>query len=209
MIYSVMSRSFDSNCYIVRGEKTAVVDSGINPRPVLEKVGELGSGIDFLIDTHCHFDHVGGNAEILEKTNAKLCVHGLGAEFLEEGDSSRVLANWFSAKLPKMKVDVRLSDGEEIDLGDIRLEVLHTPGHTVDGICLYEPESKSLFSGDTLFADGVGRTDLAGGSIQDLEKSLRRLLDLHRRCGVEALYPGHGPQGSGDDIEKVYDMFFR
>ncbi|MBN2014674.1 MAG: MBL fold metallo-hydrolase [Candidatus Altiarchaeota archaeon] len=208
MIYPVLSESFDSNCYIVVGEKTAVIDSGINPGPVLQRIDELGVGVDFLINTHCHFDHVGGNKRILERTKARLCVHELGVEFLEKGDKERLLAHWFSAEAPKMKVDVRLVDGQRMDLGKTTLEIMHTPGHTIEGICLYEPESKSLFSGDTVFADGIGRVDLSGGSMSELEKSLLRILDLHRREGIDVLYPGHGSIGSGDDIEKAYNMFF-
>ncbi len=208
MVYCIMSQSIDSNCYIICGRKTALIDSGINPAPIFEKITEAGIGIDYLINTHSHFDHVSGNAQIKEKTGAVLCIYESGADVLETGDDRKALADWFNGTLSEISVDVRLSDGQKIDLGGINLEVIHTPGHTEDSICLYEPETKSLFSGDTVFADGVGRTDLPGGSLQDLKESLERLMDLHSTRGVAIIYPGHGPVGYGDDIKRIYHIYF-
>ena len=95
-----------------------------------------------------------------------------------------------------------------IDLGKVRLEVIHTQGHTQGSICLYEPKSKSLFSGDTIFSDGIGRVDLPGGDWIKLKKSIERLLNLHRSSSIEKIYPGHGSIGSGDDIERIYRIYF-
>lgn len=208
MIYPIMSTSFDSNCYIIKSKKVALIDSGIDPTKILKKIDELGTGIDFLINTHCHYDHIAGDLRIKEKTNAKICVHKIDAEFMESNNKEGTLADLFGGKFSKVKIDLKLTDGQIIDLGKIKLEVIHTPGHTQGSICLYEPKSKSLFSGDTIFSDGVGRTDLPGGDWINLKKSLERLLNLHRRSGVEKIYPGHGPIGNGDDIEKVYHAYF-
>jgi hydroxyacylglutathione hydrolase len=208
MIYSLFSVSDESNCFIVSGKKTAVIDAGINPAALLRKVEELGLGVDYLINTHCHYDHVGGDYLFINRTGAKLCVHEEGACALESGDAERILSGLFSSRMPKLRVDVRLADGQLLDLDGVVLEVLHTPGHTREGICLYEPNSKSLFSGDTVFSDGVGRTDFAGGSMNELKKSLEKLLRLHEERGVEVIYPGHGPEGEGDDIIRAYEEYF-
>ncbi len=208
MIYPIMSTSFDSNCYIIKSKRVALIDSGIDPTKILKKIEELGTGIDFLINTHCHYDHIGGDLWIKEKTNANICVHGLDAGFMESGNRNGTLAELFGGKSSEIKIDTKLVEGQVIDLGKIRLEVIHTPGHTPGSICLYEPKSKSLFSGDTVFSCGVGRTDLPGGDWINLQKSLEKLLDLHRRSGVAKIYPGHGPIGNGNDIEKVYRAYF-
>jgi len=208
MIYAIMSTSFDSNCYIIKSKKVALVDSGINPEKILRKINELSIGIDFLINTHCHYDHIAGDLRIKEKTNAKICVHKIDAESMEGNNKEETLAYLFGCKFSGIKIDLKLTDGQMIDLGKVRLEVIHTPGHTQGSICLYEPKSKSLFSGDTIFSDGIGRVDLPGGDWIKLKKSIERLLNLHRSSGVEKIYPGHGSIGSGDDIERIYRVYF-
>jgi hydroxyacylglutathione hydrolase len=209
MIYPVMGKSVDSNCYLIKSDKVAVIDAGIDPTRVLEKIDELGVDVDFLVNTHCHYDHVGGNLLVKEKTNARICVHELDAGFMEKGDGRRILADLFGSGFLKVKPDLKLTDGQIIDLGGVKLEVVHTPGHTPGSICLYESKSKSLFSGDTIFSNGIGRTDLPGGDWKALRKSVEKLLNLHRKEGVEKIYPGHGPAGRGDDIEKIYLAYFR
>lgn len=209
MIYSLFSSSSESNCFIVSGKKTAVIDAGINPSALLRKVEELELGVDYLINTHCHYDHVGGDFLFINRTGAKLCVHEEGACALEGAENGRILSSLFYSRMPKLKVDVRLVDKQILDLGGVVLEVLHTPGHTREGICLYEPNSKSLFSGDTVFSDGVGRTDFEGGSMNELKKSIEKLLRLNEERGVEVIYPGHGPEGEGDDIMRAYEEYFQ
>jgi glyoxylase-like metal-dependent hydrolase (beta-lactamase superfamily II) len=209
MIHPLFSPSSESNCYIVSGKKTAVIDAGINPSALLRKVEELGLGVDYLINTHCHFDHVGGDYLLMNRTGAKLCVHEEGAAALEGAENGRILSSLFYSKMPKLKVGVRLVDGQILDLGDVTLEVFHTPGHAREAVCLYEPKSKSLFSGDTVFSDGIGRTDFTGGSMDDMKKSLQKLMRLHEERGVETIYPGHGPEGDGDDIIRAYEEYFQ
>jgi hydroxyacylglutathione hydrolase len=208
MIHAIMSASFDSNCYIIRDKKAALIDSGIDPSRILKRIGELGTGIDFLINTHCHYDHIDGDLRIKEKTNALICIHELDAGLMEKGDMEGTLAALFGGKIPKIDIDIKLVDGQIIDLGEIKLEVVHTPGHTPGSICLYEPKSRSLFSGDTVFSDGVGRTDLEGGDWETLQRSIEKLLDLYRDSGIDKIYPGHGPVGSGADIERIYRAYF-
>lgn len=205
MIYPIISSSYESNCYLIVGKQTALIDSGIDPAGIFKKIDGLHIRIDFLINTHCHYDHTGGDLEVARKTNAKICVHKDDAEAMEKGDADRILFDLLEGGI---KVDMKFVGGEIIDLGGLRLDIIHTPGHTPGGICIYEPKSKSLFSGDTIFSDGIGRTDFAGGSLSDLKKSMEKILEIKRKSGIDKLYPGHGPIGSGDDIERIYEEYF-
>jgi len=135
-------------------------------------------------------------------------IHEDDAEAVEKGLDEFVLAGLFGEGPVKIKVSKRLKKGDVVNLEGSNLEVIHTPGHTPGSICLYEPKSKSLLTGDTVFADGVGRTDFPGGSIEELRKSIERLIKLKETRGVKKIYPGHGPTADGDSIKKVYDMFF-
>ena len=207
MIYPLFSDGSECNCFLVVGAKAAVVDAG-SPQSVLRKISELGIGINYLLTTHYHFDHVLGLAELRAKTGAKVVAHEADASFLEAGDNSRILSGLFGVGFNKVPVDWKLKGGESIDLGGLLLEVIHTPGHTPGGVCFYEPVSKTLFSGDTVFADGVGRTDFPGGSLGDLKSSVQKLLKLHSERGVDIFYPGHGPPGKGSDLRGIYDEYF-
>lgn len=122
----------------------------------------------YIINTHGHFDHVQGNPWLARKSGAKVAIH--------EADSSRL----------DVPPDVILHGGEILQLGDLGVEVIHTPGHTPGGICLHV--EGNLFTGDTLFVGGYGRTDLDGGSDANLFKSLRRLGELD---GNVKIFPGH------------------
>ncbi|MEJ8542068.1 MBL fold metallo-hydrolase [Methanothermobacter wolfeii] len=180
-ITAIEGALFDSNVYIIAD--TAVdTGTGMDPRSLLGRMNEAGiepSSIKHIVNTHCHFDHTGGN----HLFDADIAVHRLDAEALRTGDDKRTVAYMFSASSEPMEVAVELDDGDFI--GDF--EVIHTPGHTPGSICLYD--GKSLISGDTVFANGgFGRVDV-GGDINDLSESIKKL----RRLDVDNLLPGHGP----------------
>jgi len=208
MIYPIFSISEGSNCYLIKDKKVALIDSGINPEVVIEKINKLNIGIDFIINTHCHYDHVAGNLEIKRKTNAKILAHEIDAEAMERGDDKYILAYLFSDKSIRIDVDIKLYDKDKVSLGSSELEVIHTPGHTRGSICLYEEKSRSLFSGDVIFAFGIGRTDFPGGNSEELKKSIEKLIEFHNKYGIDKIYPGHGPLFSGDEIERVYELYF-
>jgi hydroxyacylglutathione hydrolase len=208
VIHSLLSDSMESNAYVVVADRVCVIDPGINAERVLKRGREYNIRIDVLINTHCHFDHVGANPGILGAGSVEALCHVSDAEALVRGDGSMQLANLFGVEAVMHGVDQRLQEGDAIDLGGVRLEVLHTPGHTPGSISLYEPGSKSLFTGDTVFADGVGRTDFKGGSWDELKESVKRLADFVAEREVERVYPGHGPVGSGEDVARVYDRYF-
>lgn len=207
MIYPILSSDYRSNCYLITDKEVALIDSG-NPPIVIKKIDELNIEIDYLINTHCHYDHISGLLEIKEKTGGKVLAHEIDSEAIESGSKDKILSNIFGVNYHKLQVDIKLVDGDSISLGNLNLQVIHTPGHTMGSICLYEPKSKALFSGDTIFVDSIGRTDLPGGNWNDLKESIERLTKLYHKSGIKTLYPGHGPLGSGEDIEKIYKIYF-
>jgi len=155
VIYPILSNSFESNAFIITGEKACIIDPGINPRRVLSKFDEFNIVVDVLINTHCHYDHCACNAKILENKGIDLVLHEIDATAIEKGDENYILSTLFGKDIEGIKVDLKVVDGQTIDLGDVKLEIIHTPGHTMGSICIYEPDSKSLFTGDTLFREGI------------------------------------------------------
>ncbi len=174
---------YDANAYLVEG--TVLVDVGMDGRAViseLEKHIQL-KRLETIILTHCHYDHSGGAGYVAEATGAKIAIHKDDAPLLNNAIASA--SRLFGESAPSILPDIILSGGEVFG----KLEVIHTPGHTPGGICLYDAESKTLFSGDTVFQDGsFGRTDLYGGNAAQLIESIKKLSLLD----VSVMYPGHG-----------------
>ena len=184
---------FDSSIYLVVGERTMLVDagSGLGHRNVADAIRSiLGErNLDMVVATHCHYDHVGGLAAIVEEFGCEAYAGELDAQSIRDADDRYTLASAFDGVV--RPVDVRdLKDGDVLDLGDSRFRVISTPGHTRGSICLYDEASGALISGDTLFETGVGRTDFAGGSMTDL----RRYLTVLSNIDIRELYPGHGKE---------------
>lgn len=138
-----------------------------------------------IVSTHGHWDHVGDNAAVAAETGARIAVHPADRDALVDPKPL-----WAPFEIPPSVPAVELADGGEIRFGEIRLRVLHTPGHTAGSVCLVEPDGGLLFSGDTLFAGGWGRVDLPGGSAEAMAESIARLTELENRVTV---LPGHGP----------------
>ncbi|MFH1126382.1 MAG: MBL fold metallo-hydrolase [Candidatus Altiarchaeota archaeon] len=207
-VLCLMSGSFGSNCYVIVDDIVAVVDPGLMIDAVLKRTRELHIVDLLFINTHCHYDHLGCIPELMKALKGDYLIHEKDAASVEDGLDEFLLAGLFDQPAFKLKVSRKLKEGDVINLGKTSLEVVHTPGHTPGSICLYEPVGKSLFTGDTIFADGVGRTDLPGGSTIELKKSIEKLIQLKENRGVKKVYPGHGPVGDGGCIERVYEMFF-
>lgn len=179
-----------TNCYIVWCENTkkaVVIDPGGNPDRILAAVQKEGLNVEAVINTHGHADHVLANTKVQEATGAPLWIHAADAEML--GSGSRNLSAFLGGATSCGTADRRLSDGEVLQIGEFSLKVLHTPGHTPGGICLLA--DRTVFVGDTLFAESIGRTDFPGGSYAQLIQSIKdKLMALADDVKV---YPGHGP----------------
>ncbi len=195
------------NCYILGCEESregVVIDAGGSVDKVLARITKLGLKIKYLIDTHGHFDHVGGNRAFLEATGARLLIHKndvfLLSNAVEAGRSFGVVVE------NSPEPDDFLADGMVIEFGQQSLQVMHTPGHSPGGCCFYSRDANAVFTGDTLFNGSVGRTDFPGGSMEALLKSIRdRLMALPEDAKV---YPGHGPS-STIAIERFSNPYVR
>ncbi len=185
---------FASNCYIVSVESNKdgiIIDPGDEAKNILQKVSDLGLDIKLIVLTHGHIDHVGALKDIKEATGAEVAIHIDDAKSLSgwRGLLKSVLVPGLSYPVPPSP-DRLLGDGDSLDADDLHFEVLHTPGHTPGCICLLG--EGVVFSGDTLFNYGIGRTDLPGGDYNQLIESIRtRLMVLPDDTVV---YPGHGPE---------------
>ncbi|MBM7556284.1 MBL fold metallo-hydrolase [Halanaerobacter jeridensis] len=190
--------NMESNAYIVADEDTTeaiVIDPGGSAEKILKALEEKELDLKLIINTHGHIDHIAANEKILAETNAQLLVHEADANFLTNPELN--LSSFMAEKLISPAADRVLEAGGEINCGEISLEVIHTPGHTKGSICLLGADV--LFSGDTLFARGVGRTDLPTGSRSKLNQSLEKIVELDDEIMV---YPGHGPSATLAEVKE-------
>ncbi|MDD5807086.1 MAG: MBL fold metallo-hydrolase [Eggerthellales bacterium] len=183
---------YATNCYVVATPQGAfLVDPGANARAISAAIAQMGTQVSDIVFTHSHDDHMGAGYDMVARTGAETYAHPLDKKLIEDP--------WFEGRklpIPGVRVDHTISDGDTLTLAGLQWKVLHTPGHTIGSICLYnEPEPGSqeppvLLSGDTLFNAGIGRTDFEGGSVSQMTKSLKRLMKLP---GNTVVLSGHGP----------------
>jgi glyoxylase-like metal-dependent hydrolase (beta-lactamase superfamily II) len=178
------------NSYLAHDDATrdaVLIDPGEFSERIEERIAALRLTVHWILDTHGHFDHIGANAEASRSLAAPIVCHSLDAPMLE--DPIRNGSALFGMPTPASKADRLVEDGESLAAGSLTVRVLHTPGHSPGGVCYLIGED--LFSGDTLFAGGIGRYDLPGGDGRALLASIRaKLLVLPPRTRV---HPGHGP----------------
>ena len=180
-----------ANCFIVACEKTkeaVVIDPGDETDRILWSLAELGLTVKYIINTHGHFDHVGGNKEMKEATGADILINSMDAPMLSQLSAAAASFGLSTDNSPTP--DKALEDGDIISFGSIALKVIYTPGHSPGGIALYA--DGNLFVGDTLFAGSIGRSDLPGGDMHTLISSIKsKLFVLDDDVKV---FPGHGPE---------------
>jgi hydroxyacylglutathione hydrolase len=174
--------SLYTNCYVSSCPKTKealIIDPGLEytqeATTISNYIAKEGLKVKFIINTHGHDDHIKGDTLFQEKYKVPLCIHRLDEHYLDDVNFKPYVPN------------VLLDEGDQIVCGDETLKVLHTPGHTPGSICLVG--EKLVFTGDTLFAGSVGRTDFQGGSIPDMQASLQKIKQLPDYLLV---YAGHG-----------------
>jgi glyoxylase-like metal-dependent hydrolase (beta-lactamase superfamily II) len=181
------------NCFVIgceRSHEGIVVDPGGDVELIEQAVRKHQLKIISIINTHGHFDHVGGNSRAVASFCARLLIHQDDAYLL--GKVSEVAGMYGMAGENSPEPDEFLYDGMEITFGDYVLRVLHTPGHTQGGCCFYIKKENMIITGDTLFADSIGRTDFPGGSHEQLLDSIRtKIFTLPEDVTA---YPGHGPK---------------
>ena len=180
-----------TNAYVVGDEETregVVIDPGGNPERILAAVERHGLTIRYVLNTHAHFDHTEANGALVAATGAPLALHPLDKPILAAAGG----AGFFGLPLkPGPAPDLELADGDVLEVGGLRLQVLHTPGHSPGHVCFYEAGAGVVFDGDVLFYRGVGRFDMPGGNWQQLRKSIEEVLFVLPDDTV--VYPGHGP----------------
>jgi glyoxylase-like metal-dependent hydrolase (beta-lactamase superfamily II) len=189
-----------TNCYVIGDEEErvgAVVDPGDEPEKILKLADRMNVDIAYVINTHGHVDHIGANRIIKERTNAPLMIHCADADMLHS--PSRNLSLLMGREIVSPQADRLLEEGDTIMFGGVRLEVVHTPGHSPGSVCLFG--DGFVFSGDTLFFDSIGRTDFPGSSYEDIMSSIRDVLSP--LPDTLTVYPGHGPYGQMGEIRMV------
>lgn len=180
-----------TNCYIVGCEETkevAVIDPGGNARGIVQVLEREGLKAVYIINTHGHIDHIGGNRGVKEATGAKILIHEADAKMLTSAVSN--FSFLMGSKVTSPAADQFIKDGDIIKIGNtVELEVIHTPGHSPGGVCLKTGDI--IFVGDTLFQMSIGRTDFPGGSHKQLIDNIKKKLLCYDDNVV--CYPGHGP----------------
>lgn len=200
---ALMVNNFAVNCYMVGCPDTReamVVDPGGNADGILNVVEDNDLKVACIVNTHGHIDHIMANREVKERTGAPLRIHGDDAKMLEH--SGQQSMQMLGTEITSPGADSFLVDGETFQVGGIDVEVIHTPGHSPGSVCL--KAGKRLMTGDTLFAQSIGRTDIRGGDMRTLMRSLmEKVMTLDDDIEV---FPGHGP-ASNIGLEKKWNPF--
>lgn len=180
-----------TNCYLVADENTKeamVIDPAGEAQKIQEMIEILKVKVKYIYLTHCHGDHIGAVNAISKQNNAKILIHRQESENLNNPDIN--LTDYIGMEPIILEETSRVDEDDLIHIGDIEFKVIHTPGHTKGGTCLYNQEHSMLFSGDTLFRGTWGRTDLPTGNLEEIMDSItKKLLELPFETIV---YPGHG-----------------
>lgn len=178
-----------TNVYIIqnrRTKETMVVDPGAEVDKIVEMLDILNARVKYIYLTHCHGDHIGGVSELQKRKGGKILIHRFDADGLTNSNIS--LTDYLGINA-SFEPDSRLNEGDLLHLGDIEFKVIHTPGHTKGGTCLYCKQESFLISGDTLFRGTWGRTDLPTSSFTQIIDSITNKLMVLPEDTI--VYPGH------------------
>lgn len=194
-IFIILGRGRDSNSYII-GDTLIDPGSGLDIDYLKSSINESEISMDDInkiVNTHCHFDHMGADKQLQDEYGYEIYMHPLDKKSVDQKDEQATVASSFGMTVPDLDIK-ELNEGDDVN----GYEVIHTPGHTRGGICLNN--GKSLISGDTIFSGGnFGRTDLPTGNSKDMKESILKIADLD----VVQLFPGHGPYAISQVSEQV------
>lgn len=194
---------YGANCYIVGDKVTgeaAIIDPGGDGDKILTVLDNNKLKLKYIFLTHGHGDHIGGLNEIKNKTDAPILIHQEDLYLLK--DKNKNHSAMMGGNVVEMTADSYVKDGQILQLGELNLRIIHTPGHTKGGICIHV--KNVVFTGDTLFANSIGRTDLDGGNFQTVIQSIKEKLMILDENTI--VYPGHGP-ASKIGIEKISNPY--
>lgn len=194
--------ALEGNCYIVYNEdsrEAMIIDPGDEPDRIMDLIRKDGISVKYIVCTHAHFDHVGAIPDLKQETGAKIIMHEDESQVYEAAKKMAAMWGFYIEDMPKP--DIFVQEGDHIELGDMKFEVMHTPGHSPGSMCLYG--HGILFSGDTVFAGSIGRTDFPGGSLENMRKSFRRIISLPEETEILS---GHGPKTTVEREKR--DNFF-
>lgn len=196
---------YAANCYLVYDEDTKegiAIDPGGDVDDIINKIQELDLDIKYIVLTHGHGDHIAGVEGLKDYTNAKIAVHKDDGPMVRDGNKN--LSSRMAMGTVEFEPDILLDEGDLIKFGNLSAEVIHTPGHTPGGISLKIGDA--LFTGDTLFAGSIGRTDFEGSSFESIINSIKtKLITFPDDTRV---FPGHG-SATTIKREKSYNPFLR
>lgn len=194
-IYYIEGIGLSSNVYVIGEKEIILIDTGAGDemnrlRETIERSGLSVKDVSKVVLTHSHPDHTGGLIDLLMASSPTIFIHSAEAEYLDLDEA----------------LITKVVEGDVIETSGHRLKVIHTPGHTVGSICLYDSDSGILFSGDTVFTNGAfGRTDLPTGNARAMKESLKRLTQFN----IDSLLPGHEepvPENGATHVKLSYDM---
>lgn len=193
----------ETNCYIVQDDKTKetmVIDAAGDVDKIVEMLDILQAKLKYIYLTHCHGDHIGGVQELKERYGGKIVAQRQAAENLKDPNIN--LTTYIGNEGLSIEIDARVDDNDLLHLGELEFRVIHTPGHTSGGSCLYCEKEQLLFSGDTLFRGTWGRTDVPTGDFEAIIKSItKKLMILPDETIV---YPGHGKSTMIKEEKPIY-----
>jgi len=196
---------YQANCYIIWDEQTnkaVVLDPGGDFEELEEFIENSKLTVSYVILTHGHGDHIGAVAEVRDYFKAEVMIHKDDFDMLK--NNRKNYSSQIGYNKIEIEADKKLTDGDVINLGQLSLEIIHTPGHTKGSICIKCDDK--VFTGDTLFAGSIGRTDLDGGSFEDIMASINNKILLF--SDNTEIYPGHGPSTT-IKAEKRYNPFLQ
>ncbi|MCT4509890.1 MAG: MBL fold metallo-hydrolase [Tepidibacter sp.] len=199
----IVAGVYGVNCYILGDDETkkcAVIDPGGDCDGILNIIKKNELNLEYIILTHGHADHIGAVKELKEKTNSTVLAHK--EEEIVLTNSQNNLTYMMGGSI-EIEADRYLNDEQSIELGNLNLQTIHTPGHTLGGMCIKVEDC--LFTGDTLFRSSIGRTDLFGGDYDKIIESVNRLSKLDDKLKV---FPGHGP-ASTVETEKAKNPYIK